>query len=145
MPLESHNADIMVPAVSVYSIECPWCDCMPFPDCQRGITHPSSSLFTLIGLISLVGPSSHAALANQIHRSHWACVWLAGWPVMLLPLFKKQSRLQWQVFQWASRCCCPATRLTLHLAIPHTAFYTTLWSFLCLNPLTSLIVPVLLA
>lgn len=76
-------------------------------------------------MIFLVTPSSHAALANQIHRSHSACTWLAGWPVMLLPLFKKQSRLQWQVFQWESHCCCPATRLTLHLAFPHTIFYTT--------------------
>jgi len=33
MLLERHNADIMVPTLSVYTIECPWCNCMPFPDC----------------------------------------------------------------------------------------------------------------
>lgn len=72
MPLERHNADIMVPAVSVYSIECPWCDCMPFPDCLL-----VSSLSLAWSPSSLLLPMPHQPISSAAPTER-VRDWLAG-------------------------------------------------------------------
>lgn len=78
MPSVRHNADMMVPAHSVYTAECPWSDSMPFPDCYNGFTLPPYVLPShwLIRLLHFLPMQHHPIRSTALLYS------IRDWPAL---------------------------------------------------------------